>query len=116
METDTMSVVPKGLSPMTERLRRSVTIVNPQGLHMRPAAAFAELAARFDSSVNVCRDAQVVDGKNWLELLLLAAEPGTELIVEVAGPDAAQALDALAQQLASIPAPENGERPLSPKG
>src|SRR5262249_37403021 len=81
-----------GRPSMTETRRRTVTIANPNGLHMRPAAAFAELAAKFNSSVKLARDAQSVDGKNWLELLLLAAEPGTELTLEVAGPDAAQAI------------------------
>jgi phosphocarrier protein HPr len=109
-------VIEKGLEPMMETLRRSVRIANPNGLHMRPAAAFAELAAQFDSSVKLGRDAQTVDGKNWLELLLLAAEPGTELMLEVSGPDAPKAIEALAQQLASVPAPENDERTLSPKG
>ena len=105
----------KGLGPVTEPLRQSVKIANPQGLHMRPAAAFAELASRFESSVTVYRENQPVDGKNWLELLLLAAEPGTELLLEVAGRDAATALDALATQLASVPAPEL-DPPPSPKG
>lgn len=109
-------MVPKGLEPMTGPLRRSVTIVNPHGLHMRPAAAFAELASRFESSVTVCREQQQVDGKNLLELMLLAAEAGTELVLEVAGRDAPRAIDALAAQLAAMPAPENDATPLSPKG
>ena len=99
---------------MTQTLRRTVTIANPNGLHMRPAAAFAELAAKFNSSVKLARDTQTVDGRNWLELLLLAAEPGTELTLEVAGPDAAQAIDALAKQLASVPAPEEDQQPVNP--
>ena len=109
-------MIEKGLDSMVETLRRSVTIANPNGLHMRPAAAFAELAAQFDSSVRLARNAQVVDGKNWLELLLLAAEPGTELTLEVSGPDAPKAMEALAEQLASVPAPENDEQSVSPKG
>lgn len=84
---------------MNETVRRSVRITNPQGLHMRPAAAFAELAGRFESSVSVANAHQTVDGKNWVELLLLAAEPGTELLLEVSGRDAARALEALAKQL-----------------
>ncbi len=66
-------VVSKGPETVREPLRREITIVNPQGLHMRPAAAFAEKAGSFESSVIVFRDvSQPVDGKNWLELLLLA--------------------------------------------
>jgi phosphotransferase system HPr (HPr) family protein len=84
---------------MNETLRRNVKIANPQGLHMRPAAAFAELAGRFECVVTVSRAELTVDGKNWVELLLLAAEEGMELQLEVTGRDAPRAIDVLAAQL-----------------
>lgn len=62
---------------------------------MRPMGAFAQLAARFESSVKVSREGQSVNGKSILDLMLLAAVQGTELTIEVAGPDAQAALDAL---------------------
>jgi phosphotransferase system HPr-like phosphotransfer protein len=43
-----------------------------------------------------------VDGKFWPDLLLLAAEQGTQLLLEVEGPDAAEAVEPLADQLAAI--------------
>src|SRR5947199_141751 len=92
-----------GTGVMGQTLRRTVVITNPQGLHMRPAAAFAEAASRFDSAVTVARAGTPVDGKDMLQLLLLAAECGTELELEANGPDAAAALDALAEVLATIP-------------
>lgn len=94
--------MPKGLHDMNEPLRRVVTIANPQGLHIRPAAAFAELAQRFEAKVTVSREGQTVDGKFWPDLLLLAAEQGTQLLLEVQGPDAADAVDPLADQLAAV--------------
>ena len=59
--------------------------------------------ARFESAVTVARAGNLVDGKDMLQLLLLAAECGTELELEATGPDAAAALDALAQILATVP-------------
>jgi len=76
-------------------LQQKVVISNPQGFHMRPMAAFAQLAARFESSVKVSREGQSVNGKSILDLMLLAAAQGTELTVEVTGADAKAALDAL---------------------
>ncbi len=70
-------------------LQQKVVISNPQGFHMRPMAAFAQLAARFQSSVKVSREGQSVNGKSILDLMLLAAAQGTELTLEVAGPDVA---------------------------
>jgi phosphotransferase system HPr (HPr) family protein len=78
-----------------ETLQRTVTVMDPQGLHMRPAAAFAKLARQYQSTVTVRRDDRTVNGKSQLDLMLLAAEPGTELVLEVSGEDAADALTAL---------------------
>ena len=87
-------------------LQRKVVITNPNGLHMRPSAAFVETAGRFQSTVTVHHDGRAVNGKSLWDLLLLAALPGTELILEADGPDAGEALDALAAVLAA-PVPEN---------
>jgi phosphotransferase system HPr (HPr) family protein len=91
---------------MNPSLQRIVRINNPQGLHMRPAAAFSETASRFQCTVIVRRDAQSVDGKNWIELLLLAAEVGTELTIEVSGQDAHEAIEVLTTQLEAVPPDE----------
>jgi phosphocarrier protein HPr len=84
-------------------LRRKVTITNPQGLHLRPMRAFVELAGKYQCAVRVRRDEQEpVDGKSMFSLMLLAAEQGTELIVEVDGPDGADALDKLVDLLTNL--------------
>ena len=90
-------------------LRQTVLITNPQGLHMRPAAAFAEAAGRFQSNVTVHYEGKAVNGKSLWDLMLLAAMPNTEVTVEVDGPDAPAALDALVAVL-KAPPPE-GEAP-----
>ena len=84
-----------------DALRREVIIVNPQGLHLRPAAAFAKLAQQYTSAVFVIHNDQRVNGKSPMEMLLLAAEPGSRLVVEVTGSDADQALNPLADILAA---------------
>lgn len=90
-------------------LRRPVTIQNPQGLHMRPASAFVQRAEQFTGTVTVAKGEQRVNGKSLWDLLLLAAEQGTELVLEVSGEDAAGALDSLALLLsAPVPTTPNG--------
>ncbi|HUU09943.1 MAG TPA: HPr family phosphocarrier protein [Phycisphaerae bacterium] len=75
---------------------REVKIVNPQGLHMRPAAKFVETAGRFDCTVTVHKGDQEVNGKIITEMMLLEAAPGTMLLLESEGKDAQACLDALA--------------------
>jgi phosphotransferase system HPr (HPr) family protein len=86
-----------------EILQRKVVVANPQGLHMRPSAAFVELAGRFECNVVVHHDGKSVNGKSLWDLMLLAAMPGSELTLEAEGPDAAQALEALSALVAAVP-------------
>ena len=94
-----------------EPLTRTVTITNPMGFHLRPMAAFAKLASTFQSSVNVAKGPRKVNGKSLLELMLVAAEAGTELIVEVQGDDAPEALEVLAALLAMPAVDEEPDAP-----
>lgn len=79
------------------RAVRVVTVANPQGLHARPADMFVKLAAQFESTIEVVKDNERVDGKSILAILTLAAVQGTQLHIEATGPDAEQALCALAK-------------------
>jgi phosphocarrier protein HPr len=84
-----------------EPIRCKVTITNPQGFHMRPMSAFVQLAGKYQSTVHIIRaDGQRIDGKSMLGLLGLAAEQGSELTLEVSGPDAQVAAQALADLMA----------------
>ena len=85
-------------------LHRTVSLANPNGLHMRPSAAFVELAGRFQSNVTVHYDGKTGNGKSIWDLLMLGGMPGCELTLEVEGADAMEALDALATLLATPPA------------
>lgn len=82
-------------------LRRTVKVANPNGLHMRPATLFAQAARGYRSAVTVYNGDQRADGKSSLDLLLLIAEPGVELVLEVDGDDAAAAIGPLADLLGS---------------
>jgi phosphocarrier protein HPr len=78
------------------RLTRTVVITNPQGLHARPADGFVKLASQYQSTIEVIKDGERVNGKSILEILTLAAVEGSQLQIEAMGPDAQAAIDALA--------------------
>jgi phosphocarrier protein HPr len=80
---------------MSQTVSREVIVANEQGLHARPADLVAREARRWQSRIEVVGKAQRVDGKSILDLLTLAAEAGTRLVLEATGPDASEALDAL---------------------
>lgn len=77
---------------MAERI---VAIVNPLGLHARPAAEFVKLASSYQSEITVQKDGMVVNGKSIMGVMTLAAECGSKLTIRAEGKDAEQALVAL---------------------
>jgi phosphocarrier protein HPr len=104
-------VQPNSEAMNAEPLRRNVVITNPLGFHMRPMSAFVKVASKFQCKLSVCGpDGQRVDGRSILSLMALAAEQGTELILEAEGPDQAEALEALVALMNNIPEQE-GEAP-----
>ncbi|MFA7553762.1 MAG: HPr family phosphocarrier protein [Spongiibacteraceae bacterium] len=76
-------------------LKTKVTIINKLGLHARAASKFVSTAAAFDSTIRIGRNAELVDGKSIMSVMMLAACKGTELDLEVNGNDEQQALDAM---------------------
>ncbi len=62
-------------------------IMNDNGLHARPSAAFVKLASSFKSKITVSSGKDVVDGKSIMGLMLLAAEKGRKLKVTIEGED-----------------------------
>jgi phosphocarrier protein len=93
--------------------RRQVEITNDFGLHLGPAAKFVKLASRFQSDIRVSHNGKEINGKSILDLALLAAECGTLLDLEANGPDAREAVDALARLV--IAQFREGEEPKTEK-
>lgn len=91
-----------------EPLRRNVVITNLQGLHMRPIQAFLEVASKYQSQVFVSKGELLrINGKSFMGLMSLGAERGTELTLEVSGPDEEQALEALVALINNLAAMED---------
>jgi len=70
-------------------------IKNAEGLHMRPAMQFVDIANRFDSEITVSNGETNVDAKSIMQISMLAATCGTKLKVKAEGADAREAVDAL---------------------
>lgn len=85
----------------TGPLRRTIRVVNPLGLHMRAADRFSRAAERYAAAVTVWNGDARANGKNLLDLIMLVVLPETDVVVEIDGPDAGTALDALCEILAA---------------
>ena len=72
-----------------------IEIKNADGLHMRPAMQFVDVASGFDSDIKVSNNDTCVDAKSIMQMTMLAATRGTKLKVKAQGPDAQEAIKAL---------------------
>jgi len=91
-----MRADPSGQKP----IMRELAIVNQRGLHARASAKFVQLAGQFEAMVEVEKDGMTVGGTSIMGLMMLAASPGCCIRVSATGPQAAEAMEALAQLVA----------------
>jgi len=82
-------------------MKKTATIVNKLGLHARPAALLVSTASGYESEVFFTKEDLRVNGKSIMGVMMLAAEKGTQLVLEVEGPDEEQAMEALLNVIAS---------------
>jgi phosphocarrier protein HPr len=74
----------------------AVTIRNRKGLHARASAKFVKCAESFDATVRVIREGHAaVGGTSIMGLMMLAAGPGTVIMLEAEGPQGPEAIEAL---------------------
>ena len=77
-----------------------LVVRNPSGLHARPAAKFVQAASRFSSRIVIRENGREADAKSLIALLGLTIRPSSEITLAADGPDADEALAALAAELA----------------
>ena len=72
-------------------IERTVKIVNSAGLHTRPAATIVKLAAKFKCEFYISKDGLNINGKSIIGVMTLAAEMGSELVLNFDGADEQEA-------------------------
>lgn len=77
-------------------MEQEFIVANQLGIHARVAAQIVKIAAQFDADVRISKSGNTVNGKNLLDLLTLVCPKGSKVLVSARGPDAAEALAALA--------------------
>jgi phosphocarrier protein len=84
------STVPAGA------ISRELLIINKRGLHARASAKFVQTVERYNAEVWVTRGGETVGGTSIMGLMMLAAGPGTPIVVSATGAEAEAALAAIA--------------------
>lgn len=71
----------------------TLTLINPSGLHARPAATLATALGLLDAEVSIAANGKEADGASSLEMLALGTAKGAEITVSATGPEAQRAVD-----------------------
>jgi phosphotransferase system HPr (HPr) family protein len=77
------------------RASRSVVVANPEGLHLRVAAAIATTVRRGSSRVTFVKGEQRAEATDVLQVLAMGTAQGERLEIEAVGPDAVAVLESL---------------------
>ena len=73
-----------------------VTVRNRAGIHARPASLIAQTANKFQSEILIERNDTTVNAKSIMGVITMAAGYNTNLTVKANGPDAGEAVLAIA--------------------
>jgi len=73
-------------------IKRELPIVNPLGIHARPAALIVKTVNNFNSNVFFEKEDLKVSGRSVLGIMMLAAPKGSIVLVEVDGEDEEECL------------------------
>jgi phosphocarrier protein HPr len=80
---------------------REMQIVNRKGLHARATAKFVQCVDRYEAEISVTRCGETVGGDSIMGILTLGAGVGSTITVAARGPQAREALEALAALVAN---------------
>ena len=71
-----------------------VKVINPQGMHMRPAQVFVAEMAKYTSDVTIVFGGKNVNAKSIMHLMAACIKQGSELEIRCEGEQEAEALTA----------------------
>ncbi|MCX7818469.1 MAG: HPr family phosphocarrier protein [Kiritimatiellae bacterium] len=80
-----------------DSVSREVVVRNRYGIHARPAALLAKTASAYAADIYLAKDGAEVSAKSVMGVLTLEGCPGSKIRISARGPDAAEAVDALAK-------------------
>ena len=81
-------------------VERELWVENRLGLHARPVARITALAGAFNAEITLEKDGVVVDARELLAILSLDCPQGTRLVLRATGPQAREAVSAIASLFA----------------
>ncbi len=76
-----------------------VKVIDPIGLHARPASVIAQEASKYQSKIEIKLDSKTANAKSIINMMALGVKSGNEISFIIDGPDADMAEKSLKKLL-----------------
>lgn len=83
-------------------VNKTISIINPTGIHARPAGLLTKKATPFKSKIHLHVNGKVVDAKSILSIMSGGIKFGDEVLVVCEGEDQSDALSTISDYLATL--------------
>ena len=74
---------------------RNIQVVNPSGLHLRPAGLLCQTSMKFKSKISILFQDNEINAKSVLNVMASGIKCGSEIEVQCTGDDEEEALEAV---------------------
>ncbi|MDD6072685.1 MAG: HPr family phosphocarrier protein [Clostridium sp.] len=78
---------------------KKVKVINPSGLHLRPAGVLSQTSMKFKSNIIIESGEKKIVAKSVLNVMAAGIKCGTEINVICEGPDEEEALAAITEAI-----------------
>ena len=82
-------------------LSKEITVINPTGLHLRPAGLLASAAMKFKSSIIIRHENKIIDAKSVINVMAAGIKKGMTVNLICDGADEEKAMKTLSELIES---------------
>ena len=82
-------------------ISKNLTVVNPSGLHLRPAGVLSQTAMKFKSDITIVSGEKKIVAKSVLNVMAAGIKCGTEITLLCDGEDEEEAMKTVSQAIES---------------
>ena len=82
-------------------ISKTLTVVNPSGLHLRPAGVLSQTAMKFKSDITIVSGEKKIVAKSVLNVMAAGIKCGTEITLICDGEDEEEAMKTVSQAIES---------------
>lgn len=82
-------------------ISKNLIVVNPSGLHLRPAGVLSQTAMKFKSDITIISGEKKIVAKSVLNVMAAGIKCGTEITLVCDGEDEEEAMKTISQAIES---------------